>query len=159
MAILKYTTEIDAKKTVGEIMGMLGRAGASEITMMLDAGTPTGIRFAIDTAHGPRTFRLPANIDAVWQVLTEQQRAGIIQPRYATREQAARVGWRIVHAWISAQLAIIETGMVSLDEVMLPYMTNATGATVVEVYHETGGWFLAPPGPLQLPPRREDRQP
>lgn len=37
-------------------------------------------------------------------------------------EQAVRVGWRIIRDWVRAQCAIIESEMVTLEQVFLPYM-------------------------------------
>ena len=40
----------------------------------------------------------------------------------ARRQQATRVAWRILKDWIEAQLALLDTGMVELEEIFLPYM-------------------------------------
>jgi len=50
------------------------------------------------------------------------------------RAQAERVAWRIVKDWVEAQLAILESEMVHLDEIFLPYMVNNNGQTVFEIY-------------------------
>ena len=57
-------------------------------------------------------------------------------PRYSTPEHAERVAWRIVKDWLEAQLAIIRTEMVTLDQVMLPYMVGDEGHTVYELYRD-----------------------
>jgi hypothetical protein len=122
MALLNYTTTVSVDKTLTEIQRMLVRAGAMSIMVDYDRGNPTSISFLIETEFGPRGFRLPANIDAVWRTLTDQWHKGRVQRRFTTKEQAARVGWRIIKDWLEAQLALIETRMVSLAQVMLPYM-------------------------------------
>ena len=72
-----------------------------------------------------------------WKLLTEQSREGKIPRRFVTREQAARVGWRIIKNWLEAQLALIETQMVSLAQVMLPYMqVGQTGQSLYEAWRE-----------------------
>ena len=40
----------------------------------------------------------------------------------ARRRQATRVASRILKDWIEAQLALLHTGMVELEEIFLPYM-------------------------------------
>ena len=40
----------------------------------------------------------------------------------ARMEQANRTAWRIIKEWIPAQMALIETEMVTVEEVFLPYM-------------------------------------
>ena len=37
-------------------------------------------------------------------------------------QQANRTAWRIIKEWIVAQMALIETEMVSMEEVFMPYM-------------------------------------
>ena len=59
-----------------------------------------------------------------------------IEAKLKTLEQAQRVAWRIVKDWLEAQLAIIETEMVTLDQVMLPYMQGDNGQTVYELYRD-----------------------
>jgi hypothetical protein len=124
LAILNYTTEIAASKTIGEVQSLLVKAGARKImTDYDDEGNPTTISFLVATLWGDRGFILPANIESVYKVLVRQYNQKKIAARYATKEQASRVGWRIIKDWVEAQLAIIETEMVTLDQVFLPYMT------------------------------------
>jgi hypothetical protein len=123
LAILNYTTEIAASKTIGEVQSLLVKAGARKImTDYDDEGNPTTISFLVATLWGDRGFILPANIESVYKVLTRQASQRKVAARYATKEQASRVGWRIIKDWVEAQLAIIETEMVTLDQVFLPYM-------------------------------------
>lgn len=121
-AILNYTTQISPSRTVGEIMDILARAGASAMHVTYAEGVPTGLEFAIATSYGDRAFRLPANIRGVQTRLEEAYNNRQIQPRFATPEQAQRVAWRIVRDWIEAQMALIEAGQAELTEVLLPYM-------------------------------------
>lgn len=144
MAILNYTTEISASKTVAEIQGMLVRFGARKLLTDYDeAGNPTGIEFLLETQWGPRGYRLPANIDAVYAVLVKQANARKIATRYSSREQAARVGWRILKDWVEAQLAILETEMVQPDQVLMPFLVAENGYTLYEVM--SGYQMLLPP--------------
>ena len=36
------------------------------------------------------------------------------------RQQAIRTSWRILKDWVEAQMALLETGMVTMDEIFLP---------------------------------------
>lgn len=122
MAILNYTTTIAVDKTVGEIQKILATAGAKAIQVDYANGIPSAVAFFVETTFGARTYVLPANIDGVWQTLVLQNRKGRVPRRLVTKEQAARVAWRIVKDWTEAQMAIIEAGMVTIDQVFLPYM-------------------------------------
>ena len=45
-----------------------------------------------------------------------------------------RPAWRNVRDWVLAQVAIIEAGMVQIEEVFLPYMTDGSGRTLYQLY-------------------------
>lgn len=135
MALLNYTTTVGVEKTLEEIRKILVSYGARSILIDYDErGNPIALAFRVVTAHGEEGYRLPANIDGVLRTLTRQHERGMVQPRFVTRVQAARVGWRIIKDWTEAQVAIIASGMVSFDEVMLPWMIAPSGQTVHEVY-------------------------
>jgi ABC-type uncharacterized transport system substrate-binding protein len=122
MPLLNYTTTVSADRTVGEIQKTLAAHGAKSIQIDYDEGLPSALAFFAQTLFGERAYVLPANVDGVWQTLVQQGRSRKIPNRFVTKAQAARVAWRIVKDWTEAQMAIIEAGMVSLDQVMLPYM-------------------------------------
>jgi len=132
-SLFTYTTKVAVDKTVADISRLLAAAKASAILSEFNDGLPVAVSFRIKTEFGLLTFRLPANPEGVYSVL---QRSRAIEPRYRTREQAARVAWRILLHWLEAQLAIIQTGLVPLDQIFLPYVQDATGVTVYERLRE-----------------------
>lgn len=128
MPILNYTTTVNVFKTLGEIQMQLVKHGAKKIMQDYDdAGHITALSFLVDTPTGPRGIRLPANVDAVHAVLIKQRVK-------CDREQAERVAWRIVKDWVEAQMAILESEMVQMDEIFLPYMVNGSGQTLFQAY-------------------------
>jgi len=96
-------------------------------------GTVTALSFRIRTEFGVLTFLLPANIGRVYRVIAPDTR---IARSLRTKEQAARIAWRIVKDWIEAQLAMIEAGLVDLEQVFLPYAQDPAGRTVYELMRE-----------------------
>lgn len=128
MPILNYTTKVDIYTTLGQIQGQLVKHGAKKILQDYDEnGSISALSFMIETPNGPRGVKLPANVDAVHQVLLKQKVK-------CDREQAERVAWRILKDWIEAQMAILESQMVQMEEIFLPYMLTGTGQTVFEQY-------------------------
>lgn len=128
MPILNYTTKVDVYTTLGSIQGQLVKHGARKIVQDYDdEGRISSLSFLIDTPYGMRGVRLPANVDAVHKVLARQKVK-------CDREQAERVAWRIVKDWVEAQMAILESEMVQVDEIFLPYMVDDTGKTFFEAY-------------------------
>ena len=128
MAIKNYTSTVDVYKSLGIIQGVLASHGARKIMVdYSESGKPSGVVFGIQTKDGLACFSLPANVDGVLAVFAKQ--------RVKTdREQAERTAWKNISDWVSAQMALIEAGQVQMDEVFLPYLTNASGKTLYEVY-------------------------
>lgn len=128
MPLLNYTTKVDVYTTLGAIQGQLVKHGAKKIMQDYDDhGHIAALTFLIDTRAGARGIRLPANVDKVHTVLHRQKVK-------CDREQAERVAWRIVKDWVEAQMAILESEMVEMDEIFLPYMVNNNGQTFFEAY-------------------------
>lgn len=128
MPLLNYTTKVDVYTTLGAIQGQLVKHGAKKIMQDYDDhGRIAALTFLIDTPAGMRGIRLPANVDKVHSVLHRQKIK-------CDREQAERVAWRIVKDWVEAQMAILESEMVQMDEIFLPYMVNNDGQTFFEAY-------------------------
>lgn len=131
MPLLNYTTSIAASKTVAEIHRVLVGGKARAIATEYDEdGRPVGLGFEVNTPFGFRAFSLPVNAEAVFVVLKRQK----VTPKLRTAEQANRVAWRILKDWVEAQLAIVATEMVTLDQVMLPYLRTDDGRTIYESY-------------------------
>lgn len=124
---MNYTSSVPVMKSITEIQEILASHGADEITIRYADRQPVALEFTAQTPYGARVFRLPANVDAVYTLL---QRAVERNKRIATahrgRDQAARTAWRVIRDWCLAQMALIEAGMVSLDQIMLPYMLEGS---------------------------------
>lgn len=132
--ILNYSTTVAIEKSIGEVTSTLARRGVTRISTAFDNdGAPSGLGFTMVTDYGPRDFELPVNVDGVLAMLKKEA-----EPRYRTREQAARVAWRIAKDWMEAQVALIEAGLATLDEVMLPWMVGAGGKTVYDAIRAQG---------------------
>lgn len=131
MPILNYTTSIKVEKTTGEIQEKLAKAGAQAVMTEYDSEQVLcAVSFRMLCNGIMVNFRLPAQVDRIYVLL---QRDNKVTRKLKTREQAARVAWRIIKDWIEAQLAIVEAEQAEMVEVFLPYAQNpATGATLFE---------------------------
>lgn len=144
MALLNYTTKIDADKTAGEIAKLLSMAGAKAVLTEYNEQDSfvESLSFKMRVGEQDIGFRLPCDWRPVLEILENDRR---VRPFYCTREQAVKVAWRIVKDWIEAQLAIIETKMVKTEEVFLPYAITADGRTLAERAAVGELPLLAPP--------------
>lgn len=128
MPLLNYTTKIDIFTTLGQIQSMLVKHGAKKILQEYDNDNNIeAVSFIIDTPVGVQAIRLPANVDAVHRVLINQKVK-------CDREQAERVAWRIIKDWVEAQMAILESEMVTMDEIFLPYTLDNKGNTLYQLF-------------------------
>ncbi len=122
MPLLNYSTRVEAHRTVSEITSILVRHGASRIMQEYDgSGNIVALKWSLAGRYGTLGYAMPVNYQAVYEVLTEEGRIfkGDAERR---KEQARRVAWRILKDWIEAQIALLESGMVEMEEIFLPYM-------------------------------------
>lgn len=135
MAILNYTTKIDAWQTISEIQQMLSKHGATYFSIKNEGSRPVAISFAIDFNGQPLNFLFPCKHDGVWKLmknLAPKELNALKSKRLKPDEQQGfNVGWRIIKDWIEAQLALVEVEMVKVEEVFLPYLVvNEMGETL-----------------------------
>jgi hypothetical protein len=116
------TTQIAPQKTASEITGVLSRApGIKQIQQEFNGqGKVVAIHFGIEISPEiRRAYRLPINTRPVFEILKSKSRRS---KDADIRAQAERTAWRLVLRWVQAQLAMIQTGMVSTPEAFYPYM-------------------------------------
>src|SRR6266852_9023426 len=141
MGLLNYTTKIDADKTIAEITRSLSSHGATAVMTEFDGETVTALSFKIKINEQELAFRLPCDWRPVFEILTKGKRkpqSYYSGPRSLAhwesehRLQAVRTAWRIVKDWVEAQMALVETRMVTTQEVFLPYAVMHDGRTLAQ---------------------------
>ena len=85
------------------------------------------VTFALPGPRGLRGFTLPAAVDGTLRVFQRQKVRG-------GREQAEMTAWRNVRDWVLAQVALVESCDVPMDEVFLPYLADGQGGTLYQLY-------------------------
>lgn len=128
MAIKNYTTKIDPLISIGEIQAALAQHGARKMMIEYDQkGEPEGIAFAIEYQGNLLGFQLPAHIEGVKHVFT-------LQKVKADNEQAKRTAWRNIRDWILAQMAFVESGNATMEEIFLPFIRDGEGNTLYNTF-------------------------
>jgi len=137
-ALYTYTTQIEAFKTISEIQEILVKHGAKSVMAdYTSQGTIESLSFAIATPEGRvMGVKLPCDPNPVYRVLEIQSSEGKVPRRLVTPEQALRVAWRIVFHWVEAQIALLETQMVKMEQIFLPYAIVKDGKTLFEAMKE-----------------------
>lgn len=133
-------TTVSVEKTLAEITELLRVHKASHVLTEYDAGRIKSVGFK----HDGVPFQLPSRADAIYQYLFDrhvdgarwlvkgkwQYGAPTQEARAQWQAQAERCAWRNVMAWVKAQLALVEIGMVTVTEVFLPYMLVGSQETL-----------------------------
>lgn len=135
MAILNYTTSIDADKTINEIAKCLVAHGADKIVTDYSEGLPCAVTFCLTVDGNMVAFSLPANYDGVLQSMKKDRK---VPGRLCTKEQALRVSWRIIKDWVEAQMALVEAKLADTAEVFLPYAVTKQGNTLYKQLKSNG---------------------
>lgn len=135
MPIANYTTTVPATRSVSLISEMLARAGAKAIMFDYENQEPCAVTFRIDRGEQQMGFRLPCDWNKTLVVLNKEK---AVPYRHKNSDHAKRVAWRCVHDWLRAQLALIEIGAATIEQVMLPYAVTNNGQTLYERLGESG---------------------
>ena len=115
MALKNYTTSISVEKTLSEIQGKLAYVGAKRImTEYDDTGNVVALSFQLELNGQQLAFSLPTD----WRPVA--------------------TAWRITKDWVDAQVAIIETKMVTTTQVFLPYTVTSSGKSLYHRFLEDG---------------------
>lgn len=131
MAILNYTTTVDAFKTVSEIEYILMKHKAKSIMKEYSSEQIVGLSFLIDTGRQQIPVKLPVKIAECYEILKREKQNGSRNVK-ATMDQAERTAWRILKDWVAAQMALLDIEMVKFEEIFLPYIVDTSGRTMFE---------------------------
>lgn len=131
------TTKIEPEQTVGEIQRVLGKYGAKAILMQYDKNEVTGVCFQINVNGKDIPFKLPCRPEAIYEVLLKRRKKYHKDTKEKDISQAKRVAWRQILRWMEAQMALVETNMVKVQEVFMPYIqVHIGGKTLYEQLEE-----------------------
>ena len=131
MAILNYTTSINANTTVGQIQSLLASKGARKIMVEYSPeATVSALSFEVLVNDVYLQFRLPANWKGVQKAILKSKKT--VAKNHRTDTHAVNVCWRIIKDWIEAQMSIIEAEQADIATVFLPYAIMQNGDTISE---------------------------
>lgn len=134
MPLLNYTSKTPAHASIAEISRILAKAGARQVMHDYDdTGAIVALSFSLDLEGQRVGFRLPSDWRPVQQILNDQLKHDRNRRPWMLEEEHARnVAWRIIKDWVEAQMAIVETRMVTTAQVFLPYAVTKDGQTLYE---------------------------
>ena len=151
MTLHMETTKVAPEKTAQEIMMLLAKAGVAATHAEYKDKKIVAVSFNVEL-NPTKTipFRLPVRTEPLFHRF-QNRRDAYARSDWAERDRAKaeRVAWRQIYRWIQAQLALIDVGMVAMQEVFMPYIQTDIDETLYQRL-EAGG-FLQLPAPKEAP--------
>ena len=134
--IKNYTS--NSAQTFAKIQKVLINHGAKQILNDYNnLGQIIGLSFTLEINNKIIGFKLPARIEAVKKIFDNEGY------RYK-EDQPYKTAWANIKDWLEAQMALIDTQQVKLEEVFLPYAVGRDGKTFFESIESKG--YLLPSG-------------
>ena len=152
------TTKVAAEKTAQEITLLLAKAGVSAVQTEYKDKKVVAMSFMITVNKEDIPFRLPVQTEPLFRYFQDrrnpqgyQTEEDIREAQQRDRAQGERVAWRQIYRWIQAQLALVQVGMVELEEVFLPYWQTGMNETLYQRLAATEFQLSLPPPTEKAP--------
>lgn len=127
------TTKIPVGQTVAQIQRILGEYGACSVMTEYKDKEVMAVCFKVIFLDRDIPFRLPCRWNSIYKTMMNRVRKSRKNTEENILEQAKRVAWRQILRWVEAQMALVETDMVKVHEVFLPYIqVGINGETLSE---------------------------
>lgn len=131
MALVNYTTEVEAYKTVAEIEVFLLEFGITKIEKEYDdKSRPIALRFAAFLLGQPQSFRLTVKPEAVLSVLRKHK----VPNRMLTLDHAFKVGWRLTKDLVKCQLGAVECQQMELAEAFFSFAVDSNNENIFTAF-------------------------
>lgn len=134
MGLFKYTTNIAAEQSLGEITGMLAKAGAHRVVTDYEGGRISALEFTIELDGEPLSYRLTANVEGARRAMVEELRRQ--KKAISDTDHARNVAWRIMREWVAVQTALVECEQASLAQIFFPYAIAGSKQTAFEAFRD-----------------------
>ncbi len=105
MTIKNYTSTVPASLSVTKIEQALVELGAERIHKGYKNGVLESISFSIKIGENIIPFMLPAQVEAIETIFSNQRRRRPTETqRKEDRQQAERTAWKLIYEWILKEL-------------------------------------------------------
>ncbi len=139
MALKNTYSQTPAENSIRLIEKGLVKAGAAGMQYQYDQGRISAMRFVLDMQGKKVGFALPVDWRS-FQAVLKRENIG----KWKDEDYCYRVAWACIKDWVLAQLALLETQMVELPQIFLPFAIGKDDITLYDQVKE--GKFLLGPG-------------
>lgn len=113
-------SQSESKNTFDKIQKILAAHGAKRISYEYNIhGKVIGLTFEIEINGKSASIKLPARLENVSRIMFHGLLSEISESK---RDQVYRTAWANIRDWIDAQMAMIDTNMVVIEEIFMPYL-------------------------------------
>ena len=121
----------ESKNTFDKIQKVLATHGAKKIMFEYGQdGKIYGLVFELEANGVSSAIKLPARVENVAMVMYGKKINDLTDQKC---EQAYRTAWANIRDWIDSQMALLDTRMVKIEEIFLPYFfSSKSGKTFFE---------------------------
>lgn len=134
-----YMSLIEVDASIAIIRRSLTTHGAEQVSFIGGdkQGNPTGITFLITVNGQSLGFAMPVHFDRVRELVAKAwTEYGRPLRGDALVAQAQRTSWANIRDWTLAQMALIESQGVKVEEVFFPYLLTERGETAFEQFEQ-----------------------
>lgn len=132
------STKKDPEETISEIQKLFRKFNVSVrgiLTNYNDDNHVESVSFKINIDGDEIPYKLPADHRPIL-AMANQNELKYIRPK--DEEQCRRVAWRQIFRWVEAQLALVQTGQGTVDQIFLPYMMVDSNNTLYDKFIDAG---------------------
>ena len=139
LRLKNYTSHVPVDASITIIRRSLLEHGATSVSFEGNDGygNPVGMSFTLVVASRRLDFSMPVRVEHVLTLVEQAHRQmGKSLRNDALREQTMRTVWANVRDWTLAQMAIIDSNTVTMQEVFFPYMLGQQGDTMYNAFEK-----------------------
>ncbi len=137
-----HTTSIEPQRSASDMMAILGRMGANNVSMAMKDNEVVGMSFEVVLGGKALRYRIPVKWEHIAKTMVAEwkgKRRQYISQQESTRKeaeitnQAKRTAWRLAHEWLRIQMAFVENKIKHPAEIFLPDMIVSDGESTTTV--------------------------
>ena len=132
------STKKDPEETISEIQKLFRKFNVPVRDILVnydDDNEVEAVSFMLLINDQKIPYKLPADHRPIL-IMANERLLKYIRP--GDEQQSRRVAWRQIFRWVESQLALVQTGQGTVDQIFLPYMMIDNNNTVYDKFIEIG---------------------